>query len=83
MLAMALLSTRVPERNCNVCGGERVGEDSNGSGEKQIPHRLKSVRDDKNKVLMIAAPFDPGPVLKVRPFKAQVTPAFLSSLFSR
>ncbi len=32
---------------------------------------------------MIAAAFDTGPVLKVRPFKAQVMLALFSSLFSR
>jgi hypothetical protein len=32
---------------------------------------------------MIAAPYDTGPVLKVRAFKAQGDAGFLSSFFSR
>src|SRR5208337_2788555 len=45
--------------------------------EKQIPHRLKSVRDDKKRGLLTAHPSTgSGQALKVRPFK---TPEILFS----
>src|SRR5664280_1386379 len=45
------------------------------NSKKQIPHRLKSVRDDKNKGLITAH-------LKVRPFKSIPIRVF-SKLYSR
>jgi hypothetical protein len=46
------------------------------NSKKQIPHRLKSVRDDNNKGFATAH-------LKVRPFKRPAETYFVSRSFSR